>query len=328
MSVFESTGSIIRSEIIVPLGTETSRVVGAVGAGGSSAIGVGTGTGAGTGADATGTGAGADGVGTGTGADEDGTGAGIVEATFGAGATGSAALTAGVFFAGLTGVGAMGSRTFDFGSSGTADGTLSASEEVVIVSAFATLAGGSDGREQDVRSSSPRTMTLPAEWTRLLMFSPFKTVFTFSQTDVRPQVLKKSIIRAMNLLKLPEAAELLNISYPTIKQWIYKGRIQSVRGPGGHHRIPASEIARLTQIKATRRREKPGVLETISGRNKLWGTVESVHHDGLLAEVKLNVGGQIITAIITSQSCKDLGLKRGVEAYALMKSTEVMVVRP
>jgi molybdopterin-binding protein len=132
----------------------------------------------------------------------------------------------------------------------------------------------------------------------------------------------------MTLLKLPEAAELLNISYPTIKQWIYKGRIQSVRGPGGHHRIPQSEIDRLTLVKAAKRKSKPGVLQTISGRNKLLGTVESVRHDGLLAEVKLNVGGQIITAIITSQSCKDLGLKRGVEAYALMKSTEVMVVRP
>jgi len=133
----------------------------------------------------------------------------------------------------------------------------------------------------------------------------------------------------MTLLKLPEAAELLNISYPTIKQWIYKGRIQSVRGPGGHHRIPQTEIDRLTQVKAARRKGRSnGVLQTISGRNKLLGTVESVRHDGLLAEVKLNVGGQIITAIITSQSCKDLGLKRGVEAYALMKSTEVMVVRP
>jgi len=133
----------------------------------------------------------------------------------------------------------------------------------------------------------------------------------------------------MTLLKLPEAAELLNISYPTIKQWIYKGRIQSVRGPGGHHRIPQTEIDRLTQVKAAKRKSRSnGVLQTISGRNKLLGTVESVRHDGLLAEVKLNVGGQIITAIITSQSCKDLGLKRGVDAYALMKSTEVMVVRP
>src|SRR5215471_14295056 len=133
----------------------------------------------------------------------------------------------------------------------------------------------------------------------------------------------------MNLLKLPEAAALLNISYPTIKQWIYKGKIRSVQGPGGHHRIPQSEIDRLTHVKEVRRKSKSmGVLETISGRNKLLGTVESVRHDGLLAEVKLNIGGQIITAIITSQACRDLGLKRGVQAYALMKSTEVMVVRP
>jgi len=133
----------------------------------------------------------------------------------------------------------------------------------------------------------------------------------------------------MVLLKLPEAAELLNISYPTIKQWIYKGRIRSVQGPGGHHRIPQSEIDRLTHVKEVRKKGRPtGILDTISGRNKLLGTVESVRHDGLLAEIKLNIGGQIITAIITSQASRDLGLKRGVQAYALMKSTEVMVVRP
>ncbi len=133
----------------------------------------------------------------------------------------------------------------------------------------------------------------------------------------------------MILLKLPEAAELLNISYPTIKQWIYKGKIRSVQGPGGHHRIPQSEIDRLTHVKEVRKKGRStGVLDTISGRNKLLGTVESVRHDGLLTEVKLNIGGQIITAIITSQASRDLGLKRGVQAYALMKSTEVMVVRP
>ena len=133
----------------------------------------------------------------------------------------------------------------------------------------------------------------------------------------------------MDLLKLPEAAELLNISYPTIKQWIYKGRIRSVQGPGGHHRIPRSEIDRLTQVREVRKKARStGVLDTISGRNKLLGTVESVRHEGLLAEVKINIGGQIITAIITSQASRELGLKRGVQAYALMKSTEVMVVRP
>ena len=132
----------------------------------------------------------------------------------------------------------------------------------------------------------------------------------------------------MTLLKLPEAAKLLSISYPTIKQWIYKGKIHSVRGPGGHHRIPQSEIDRLTQVKLpkNRRRTTPAVLNTISGRNKLLGMVESVRHDGLLAEVKLNISGQLVTAIITSESCKQLGLKRGRKAYALIKSTEVMIV--
>jgi len=70
------------------------------------------------------------------------------------------------------------------------------------------------------------------------------------------------------------------------------------------------------------------MLDTISGRNKLLGTVEGVRHDGLLAEVKLNIGGQMVTAIITSQSCKDLGLKPGMQAYALIKATEVMIIRP
>ena len=132
----------------------------------------------------------------------------------------------------------------------------------------------------------------------------------------------------MTLLKLPEAATLLSISYPTIKQWIYKGKIQSVRGPGGHHRIPQSEIDRLTQTKLAKNRRKttPALLNTISGRNKLLGIVESVRHDGLLAEVKINVSGQFVTAIITSESSKQLGLKRGVKAYALIKSTEVMIV--
>ena len=138
-----------------------------------------------------------------------------------------------------------------------------------------------------------------------------------------------SVVKLSRFLRVGEAADRLGVSPQTLKQWIYKGRIQSVQGPGGHHRIPQTEIDRLTQVKAAKRKGRTtGVLQTISGRNKLLGTVESVRHDGLLAEVKLNVGGQIITAIITSQSCKDLGLKRGVEAYALMKSTEVMVVRP
>ena len=47
------------------------------------------------------------------------------------------------------------------------------------------------------------------------------------------------------LLKLRDAALQLGISFPTIKQWIYKKKIRSVPTAGGHHRIPQSELDRL-----------------------------------------------------------------------------------
>jgi molybdopterin-binding protein len=48
----------------------------------------------------------------------------------------------------------------------------------------------------------------------------------------------------------------------------------------------------------------------------------------LLAKVSLDVGGQTVTAIITRDACRDLGLRIGDTAAALIKATEVMILRP
>ena len=133
----------------------------------------------------------------------------------------------------------------------------------------------------------------------------------------------------MELLRLHDAARLVGVSYPTLKQWIYSGKIKSVKTAGGHHRIPRSEIDRLTRAGERRgaKPKKPVGLSAISGRNKLFGKVVEVRYDGLLAQVSIDVGGQIITSIITSDAARDLGLKKGVSVYALVKATEVMVIR-
>ena len=132
----------------------------------------------------------------------------------------------------------------------------------------------------------------------------------------------------MELLRLHEAAQLVGVSYPTLKQWIYRGKIKSVQTAGGHHRIPRSEIDRLTGMnKRKGRREKPIGLDAISGRNKLFGKVTELRFEGLLAQVSIEIGGQIITSIITSDAARELKLKAGVPVYALVKSTEVMVIR-
>lgn len=128
----------------------------------------------------------------------------------------------------------------------------------------------------------------------------------------------------MSLLKLKEAAEMIGISYPTIKQWIYNGKIRSVKTAGGHHRIPTEEVERLLNAERTAQKQP---LSAISGRNKLLGTVIEARYEGLLAQVTLDVGGQLVTSIITSDAARSLSIKKGVRAYALIKATEVMIIR-
>jgi len=129
------------------------------------------------------------------------------------------------------------------------------------------------------------------------------------------------------LLKLRDAALRLGISFPTIKQWIYKGKIRSVRTAGGHHRIPQREIDKLlfrTRDKAEKRKHSP---RRLSGRNQLVGRVEAVRISGLMAEIVISIGGQQITSIITARSAREMQLKPGQTAAALIKSTEVMILR-
>jgi len=131
----------------------------------------------------------------------------------------------------------------------------------------------------------------------------------------------------MELLRLHEAAQLVGVSYPTLKQWIYNGKIKSVKTAGGHHRIPKSEVERLVGSDKRKARRKPVGLDAISGRNKLFGKITEMRFDGLLAQVSIEIGGQTITSIITSDAAHDLDLKEGVSVYALVKATEVMVIR-
>lgn len=135
------------------------------------------------------------------------------------------------------------------------------------------------------------------------------------------------------LLTVRNAADRMGVGYSTFKQWIYKGTVRTVRTGGGHHRVPESELERLlaTQGKLPRavRRSAagPGVLVAISGRNQLRGIVEEVRTDGLLAQVRLRIGDQQLTAVITRDAVDALKLKRGLPAVAVIKSTEVMIAR-
>ena len=134
--------------------------------------------------------------------------------------------------------------------------------------------------------------------------------------------------REGDLLKLREAALELRVSFPTIKQWIYKRKIRSIKTAGGHHGIPQSEVDRLLfRTRGKTGLERNIVIRRVSGRNQLVGRIDGVRISGLMAEVKISIGGQQITSIITASSAREMNLKPGQTAAALIKATEVIILR-
>ncbi len=129
------------------------------------------------------------------------------------------------------------------------------------------------------------------------------------------------------LLTPRQAAAKIGISYPALKHWILAGRIRTVKTPGGHHRVPLEALDEFLPNSTSTSQAQPGATR-ISGRNQLLGHVLEVTIEGLLAKVVLSVGNQRVTAIITADAARELALKPGEPAVALVKATEVMIGRP
>ena len=144
----------------------------------------------------------------------------------------------------------------------------------------------------------------------------------------RDRKTRSSKPQAEELLKPRDAAVEHRVSFPTIKQWIYKKKIRSICTPGGHHRIPQSEVDRLLfRTRASTEPQRNFLMRRLSGRNQLVGRIERVQISGLMAEVIISIGEQPITSIITARSARDMNLKSGQTAAALIKATEVMILR-
>jgi molybdopterin-binding protein len=126
----------------------------------------------------------------------------------------------------------------------------------------------------------------------------------------------------------------MGIGYSTLKQWIFQGKIRTTKTAGGHHRMSEAEVDRLLARHAPSNQSLPrragratGLIVSLSGRNRLRGYVEEVRIDGLLGQVRLRIGDQTLTAVITSDAIDELKLRRGDDAVAIIKSTEVMIAR-
>src|SRR5260370_42275486 len=100
-----------------------------------------------------------------------------------------------------------------------------------------------------------------------------------------------------------------------------------IRRPPRSTLFPYTTLFRSGANRNVSKRGKPVGLDAISGRNKLPGTITDLRYEGLLVQVTIDVGGNQITSIINSDAARALGLKECVSVYALVKASEVMVIR-
>ena len=137
----------------------------------------------------------------------------------------------------------------------------------------------------------------------------------------------------MALVTVRVAAERLGVAYSTLKRWVHTGRVRTTRTEGGHHRVSDAEIDRLLtrqqpeKVRTVRGVDPDESLAGLSARNRLHGFIDEVRIDGLLAQVRMRVGDQSLTAVITADAVRALKLRRGDDALAIIKSTEVMIAK-
>jgi molybdopterin-binding protein len=123
-------------------------------------------------------------------------------------------------------------------------------------------------------------------------------------------------------MSLGEAAAAIGVSVDTLRRWDKAGKLRSHRDERNRRRVSAAEVARLSDSPQRHRTRSRG-----SARNRMTGVVRSVEVGGVMALVEIEAGPHLLTAAITRDSVRELGLAEGVRCTAVVKATSVMVER-
>jgi molybdopterin-binding protein len=133
-----------------------------------------------------------------------------------------------------------------------------------------------------------------------------------------------------------QVCQLLGVAPKSLYLWERDGKVprpkRDRRGWRSYSDADVTALRRFLGVGGGETAEAPRrgrrVLEGLSARNQLRGTVVAVRSSGVLCEVVLRLGdGQEITSVITSRSADQLGLRRGQPVVAVIKATEVMLFR-
>jgi len=126
-----------------------------------------------------------------------------------------------------------------------------------------------------------------------------------------------------------ETARILGISRATVRNWIYAGKLRTVKTAGGHHRILEEDIQKLLRSRMAAESHKKRKLGSfkISEGNLLIGRILEIKLEGLMAQVRLFVEGQQLDCLVTADLAAELRLKIGNTVVVLFKASQITVLR-
>lgn len=130
----------------------------------------------------------------------------------------------------------------------------------------------------------------------------------------------------MPQFRLSEAAGLLGVSDDTVRRWVRAGHLTAGTDSSGRKVVDGAELAAFARHQAAQPEDPSPVGR--SARNRLVGLVTEVTMDKVMAQVELQCGPHRVVSLMSSEAVRELGLRPGVLAVAVVKATQVVVETP
>ncbi|NKQ55180.1 TOBE domain-containing protein [Amycolatopsis sp. K13G38] len=130
----------------------------------------------------------------------------------------------------------------------------------------------------------------------------------------------------MPQFRFSEAAGLLGVSDDTVRRWVRAGQLTEGVDSAGRKVIDGAELAAFAREQAARPDDPSQVGR--SARNRFVGLVTEVIADKVMAQVEIQCGPYRVVSLMSAEAVRELGLRPGVLAVAVVKATTVVVETP
>ena len=130
----------------------------------------------------------------------------------------------------------------------------------------------------------------------------------------------------MSTFRIRESADLLGVSDDTVRRWADSGRLATTTDRAGRQCVEGTVLARFAEeLAAAAERPEPRPVVLASARNRFVGLVTRVVRDTVMAQVEIQAGPHRVVSLMSREAADELKLEPGVLAFAVVKSTNVVV---